>query len=196
MKIRQLVLIVILILSLISFLAPSLFAAEIKQDGKMGDFDENNAQIQAIYSIPAENPGILQTNPFYFVKEWRRGIHRVFIFNPIAKLQYDFQVSADKSAELKRLEEIGVVDGIKLRAALSNYADSLKFLAPRLRALDISGVSGKSQWTEILSDFTSQALKQEQLLEELKSRQAGLKTYVEATQAHLFQIVEVASARK
>jgi len=181
MQIKQLVLVIILILSLIGFLMPSIFAAEVKTDG----LGARDVSIEATNSIRVDNPGILQTNPFYFVKEWGRGIYRVFTFNPISKLQYDFQVVTDKAAELKRLEEIGVADKINLRAAVLNYSDSLKPLGARLRSADIKAA-------DILDDLISKTSKQEQLLEELKSRHSDLKSDIDTAKSYLDQILEVA----
>ncbi len=190
MKIKQVVLVIILILSLIGFLMPSLFAAEIQVEAS----GANNVVAESAFSIRADNPGILQTNPFYFVKEWKRGIARAFTFNPVSKLQYDLQVTIDKAAELKRLEEIGLADDDNLRHALSNYGNSLKALEVRLQSADVRGAD-TSRMNEFLSDLMSGVSKQVQFLEQLESQHPELGSDIESNQVYLDRILEAAIAK-
>ena len=184
MKIKQVVIVIILIASLIGSIIPALFAAEIPTS----DAHARAVSIESVSAIRADNPGILQTNPFYFVKEWSRGIHRVFAFSPVAKLQFDFKVATDKAAELKRLEEIGMADVDGLRAAISDYGDSLKPLSARLLSVDMSANS------EILAKLVLQTSTQANFLEELKSRHAELVIDIETAQSYL-RAIEEASTR-
>src|SRR3989338_4474120 len=49
--------------------------------------------------LGVDNPGMLPTNPFYFVKEWGRGIKMIFTFNKVSKAEYALKVVNQKAAE-------------------------------------------------------------------------------------------------
>jgi len=46
------------------------------------------------------DPGLLPTNPFYFLKEWGRGVRQLFAFNPIKKAELELRFTNEKAAEL------------------------------------------------------------------------------------------------
>lgn len=79
-------------------------------------------------SLGIENPGLLETNPFYFMKSWRRSTLRTFSFQPLKKAETELAIASEKIAELKRLTEIvadyneGLVSGM---AAYTTNVDQL-----------------------------------------------------------------------
>lgn len=51
-----------------------------------------------------DNVGLLPTNPFYFLKEWRRDIKGFFTVRPVKRAELELQVIREKSAEIKKLQ--------------------------------------------------------------------------------------------
>jgi hypothetical protein len=46
---------------------------------------------------------LLPGNPFYFLKEWRRGIQNFFTFNPVKKTELKLRFANEKMAEAKEM---------------------------------------------------------------------------------------------
>jgi tetratricopeptide (TPR) repeat protein len=82
-----------------------------------------------------ENPGILPTSPFYFLKEWRRGISRLFTFNPVAKAELELKFTNEKAAEFLAVTEKEPQNEKAIEKALANYQKSKERLAKRLESL-------------------------------------------------------------
>lgn len=51
------------------------------------------------------DPNILPDSPFYFLKEWGRGIQSLFTFNPVAKAKLREKFANEKLIELKKMVE-------------------------------------------------------------------------------------------
>lgn len=49
------------------------------------------------------NQGILPGSPFYFLKNWRRGIQDFFTFNPVKKAELKLKFANEKMAEVKEM---------------------------------------------------------------------------------------------
>jgi hypothetical protein len=82
-----------------------------------------------------KNPGILPTSPFYFLKEWRRGINRLFTFNPVAKAELELKFTNEKAAEFLAVAEKEPQNEKAIQKALSNYQKSRERLSQRLTSL-------------------------------------------------------------
>lgn len=92
------------------------------EEVKVGDF---------VSSLPHLLPG----NPFYFLKEWQRGLKQAFTFDAVKKTELELEFVNEKAAELKRLEEVAPEREEALRRALSNYEQSQDRLKSRLDSL-------------------------------------------------------------
>ena len=49
------------------------------------------------------DPGLLPTSPFYFLKEWRRGVQRIFTFNAVNKAELELKFANEKAAEAQEV---------------------------------------------------------------------------------------------
>lgn len=112
---KKLILIILLILALVITMVPALFAAEKP-------------------SISEEITGILPTSPFYFLKEFRRGVKRAFIANPASKAEYELHVASQKVAELKKLKELYPNDSGEIKTTILNYSENIKQSLEDLKA--------------------------------------------------------------
>lgn len=113
-----------------------------------------------------ESGGLLPSNPFYFLKEFGRGVRKLFVFNPVGKAELELNVLSEKAAELKKLDEIAPekVDG--LIAAAENYKRAAEELRARLESL--SETSENPNVDRLLSDLAQRSLRHQQLFDELQ----------------------------
>jgi hypothetical protein len=82
-----------------------------------------------------QNPGVLTTSPFYFLKEWRRGIMRFFTFDQVAKTELELKIANEKAAEFLAVAEREPQNEKAIERALANYQKSRERLAQRLTSL-------------------------------------------------------------
>lgn len=84
----------------------------------------------------AADPGVLPTNPFYFLKEWRRGISRLFTADPVAKAELELNILNEKAAEVLKVKE-ALPNNIKaIKGAIANYQKAQERLRSRLELLE------------------------------------------------------------
>jgi flagellin-specific chaperone FliS len=118
--------------------------------------------------LGVQDPGLLPTNPFYFLKEWRRSIRSFFVFNPIGKAELDLLVANQKAAELKKVQENLPDDERGISRALENYQKSQERLKLRLEALKETSQNPKVD--ELLNQLTERVVKHEKLFDELEKK--------------------------
>jgi hypothetical protein len=116
--------------------------------------------------LGVENPGILQTNPFYFMKTFRRTTLRAFKLSAVLKAEFELIVLNEKAAELKRLEEIIPDNSEALIKASNAYLESLDQLQPLL--MKIEGGSDDPEIDRLLWKLTDTGIKHIKLFDQLK----------------------------
>lgn len=100
-----------------------------------------NAENVAIADLGVSDPGLLPTNPFYFLKEFGRNVQRVFTFNAVSKAELELKIANEKAAEVKRIQEIVPNDNNAIIKGLENYKDAQENLKSRLESLNISSTT-------------------------------------------------------
>lgn len=70
--------------------------------------------------LEIKEPKLLPDSPFYFLKNWSRGIRSFFTFNPIAKAELKQKFANEKLIELKKLTE-RKKDAEIIKKATENY---------------------------------------------------------------------------
>jgi len=123
--------------------------------------------------LGVENPGILPTSPFYFVKEWRRGISLLFTFNPVAKAELELKIANEKAAEVLAVQEKEPEKAEALEKALANYQKSQEKLKARFEAL--KETSQNPNVDKLLDKFVVQAIKHTELFDELAQKNRIIK---------------------
>lgn len=126
------------------------------------------AQTSLEVNLGIEDPGLLPTNPFYFVKEWSRAARRLFTFDPIKKAELELKITNEKAAELKRIGETTPENVNALSRALENYREAQERLEIRITGLQ--DVSQNPNISRILVDLTDRAVRHEKLFSELSER--------------------------
>ena len=91
---------------------------------------ENAAQIVknqevTLKDLGVSDPGILPGNPFYFLKEWTRGVKQTFTFDSIKKSEVQLQIVNEQAAEIKKLKDLLPSSAKTLTKALDSYEKSL-----------------------------------------------------------------------
>jgi len=78
--------------------------------------------------------GLLPTSPFYFLKEWWRGLKVGWTKDPVKKSEIQLRILSEKMAEAEAIAQKAPKSEV-LEKAFSNYEDSMDKLKTRLEAL-------------------------------------------------------------
>jgi hypothetical protein len=115
----------------VSILAPeSVLAIKDK-----GGYDIVRFELNKRLLNQEKEPKLLPTGPFYFLKEWGRGIRMFFTFDPIAKAEFELKITNEKAAELAAIVEKEPQNEKAIEKALANYQKSRERLSQRLESL-------------------------------------------------------------
>jgi len=79
--------------------------------------------------------GTLPTSRWYFFKEWKRGITRIFTFGAIAKAELELKITNQKAAEIIEVEKVNPDDTKAIAKAIENYTKAQERLKARLAKL-------------------------------------------------------------
>lgn len=143
-----------------------------------------NEELVKLEDLGIENPGLLQTNPFYFMKNLRRSTQRAFKFGQMQRAELELNFLNEKAAELKRLEEVIPDNGEALVRALTLYQtnlEDLKYLLKNTNPKDVAGTS--DQFLNKLVDFGSKHIR---LFDQLKlNSDVRVKTKLDSLQSDL-----------
>ncbi len=129
----------------------------------------------------SKRPGILPTSPFYFLKEWRRGIIRSFVSkDALSEAVYELNVLDEKAAELRKVSELSPENDKAILEALESYKSSQSKLKETLKSIDKNAIKES---------------KKERLVEEIMKRVSEHETYLSSfskTYADHKELVDVA----
>lgn len=125
--------------SLIGGSADAAFAAVNKVDlaAQAAAIAQSAEQEETVTTedLGIKNPGLLPSSPFYFMKEWARGVKMTFTFNSVSKANLELQIANEKAAEAKKIQEIKPADSKAITNALENYKKSQERLKTRIESL-------------------------------------------------------------
>lgn len=139
------------------------------------------AQTDATAAVPVEqaetvttgdlglaNPGLLPTNPFYFLKEWGRGIRSFATFNSVAKAELELRFVNEKAAEVKKVEELKPAETEAISKALDNYQGSQQRLKIRLE--NLKETSQNPNVDRLLEQLADRTIKHEKVFDEIANK--------------------------
>lgn len=95
---------------------------------------------EVIRSLGVETTGILPSNPFYFFKEWGRGIRRALSFSPLKRAELQLDIANEQAAEIVKLVELNIEASDAYIRALENYDASLALFRERLAVLQSAAI--------------------------------------------------------
>ena len=137
------------------------------------DIDDTTTTEEIVEDIQGEDAhGILPTNPFYFFKEFSRGIRRFFIFNPVRRAEFELDVLEEKAEELEIVESLSPENINALNRAIENYDENVDRLRENLERL--SEESDNPNIDELLERLNERMDRHNELFDELIERHQDL----------------------
>lgn len=118
--------------------------------------------------LGVQEPGLLPTNPLYFLKEMGRGLQRAFTLNPVAKAELDLKIASEKAAEAKKVAEQDPDNAGGISRALINFENAQKRLRERLARLQET--SENPNVDALLDRIAERAVVHEKLLESIEAK--------------------------
>jgi hypothetical protein len=126
-----------------------------------------------------ESVGLLPGNPFYFLKEWMRGIQRSLISDPIEQVEFELKVTTEKGEELKKVSELNRQEITE--KAIQNYEEAMVNLKARFE--ELKSISNNPKINELLQKLAEQTEQHEQLFKDLSTKFEFLKGRFESIQS-------------
>lgn len=126
-------------------------------------------EIFGMLEVP--EPSLLPTNPFYFLKEWGRGVRLFFTADPVKKAELELRFADEKLAELEKLAVTKPDKPDALDEAFENYLAASDRLQQRLESL-----RGTNQNVDaLLEKLARRILDHSRLFEDFEGLLAGEK---------------------
>ena len=117
--------------------------------------------------LEIKEPGLLPDSPFYFVKNWWRGLQLAFTFDPVKKAQLREKFANEKLLELKKLAE-KKKDPKIIEKARRNYEKELEAL--KSGAKNLQKVKDKKKVEPFLDKFIRHQILHQKILEKLENQ--------------------------
>ena len=124
--------------------------------------------VEDVVEETASDAGILPTNPFYFIREWGRGLRRAFIFNPIKRAEFELRVTDEKASELEEVSELEGEDGEGIDRAARNYGEAVARLRARLERVEENSENPNVQ--KLLGNLADRTAEHRELITRLRTR--------------------------
>jgi len=174
-----------LLFTLVAVLLFSTSTFVFAQDDTVTDtsvLEEETAEISN-EDLEIEYAGILPTNPFYFFKEFTRGLQRLFILDKVKRAEFELKVVNEKAAEIGAIEDFGGGDDKDIEKALGHYTDGVNRL--RIRLEQLADDSENPNIDRLLDSLTDRSLRHYQLFDELRERHIALSDRIDDAQEKL-----------
>jgi hypothetical protein len=193
------IIIIVSLAVLFSVIFPLTFSfAQEEQTGKPTEEEiiaEVEKEITAEEEVNPEDleikePRLLPDSPFYFVKNWWRGLRLAFTFNPVKDAQLRAKFANEKLLELKKLAE-KKKDPKILEKARRNYEKEVEAL--QKAAEKLKTVKDKKAVESFLDKFIRHQILHQKLLEKLEKQvpEEAFEKIKKARERHLERFKDV-----
>lgn len=118
--------------------------------------------------VGIQNPGILPTSPFYFLKNWGRSIKRLITIDPVKKAELELDIANQQAAEIKKMEEVSPDRIASITKATQKYQDNMDRLKNKIEALKEDGKNPNID--KLIEKLADRSAKHQQLFEEMKNK--------------------------
>jgi ABC-type transporter Mla subunit MlaD len=118
-----------------------------------------------LHELGIEDPGRLPTSPFYFLKELRRALRRIFTFNAISKADLELEIVNEKAAEAKKVLDENLDNAEAVARALENYKRAQERLRARFESL--RETSENPNVERLLESLAERVVHHEKLFDEI-----------------------------
>lgn len=150
----------------------------------------------SVNDLGTSEPTLLPSSPFYFFKNWSRGIQKALTFNPVKKVELELRFADEKVVEAQKLAKTEPSKVEAIERAIENYRTSQLELKKRIGLL--KETSKNPRVDALLEKLADRTVKHDKLFGDIKEKfedKAGVKTKIEsATKAIEDSFVE--SAKK
>ncbi len=133
-----------------------------------GETRIERASGEDIRNLGVETTGILPSNPFYFFKEWGRGIRKALSFNTLSRAELQLDIANEQAAEIAKLQELDIKNPEAYSRAVISYDQSVVLAEARIEALKGTALSDRFALTVI-----DRALRHSDILDALYTRIAA-----------------------
>ena len=137
-------------------------------------FAEDSVETSADTVISAEDlevsePTLLPNNPFYFLKEWKRGIQSFFTFGGLKKAELKQQFANEKLMELEKLVKEGKVSSDVLERATEKYEKSMEKIESAVNKIEDTADENE-EINKFLEKFSNQQMLHQKVLQKLEGQ--------------------------
>jgi len=135
--------------------------------------------------LGVSEPKLLPDNPFYFLKNWARGIQNVLTFNPIKKAALRLKFANEKLMEAKKIVE-KTEDPEIIEKATENYQQEIEKIKNQVEKIK-EKAEENPQVESFLDKFIHQQTLHQKLLQKLENQvpAEALEKIKEARETHL-----------
>jgi len=115
-----------------------------------------------------EEPTLLPDSPFYFAKDWWRGINTFFTFDPVKKAEKQLKHTDERLIEAKKVAE-KTGDPELLARAMERHSRSVDKLARRIESFK-DRLDDNPELQNVVDKFTEKQLLHQRVIDELEGR--------------------------
>ena len=130
---------------------------------EMADIDEDISP----EDLGVSDPTILPNSPFYFLKNWGRGVRSFFTFGAVKKAELKLRFVNEKLIEARKMAFENVAEG-EILGALDSYSEELEKIREWVEEERISNEDPRID--HFLEKFVDGSLKQQKLLDKIESK--------------------------
>jgi len=152
---------------LATFLTVPAIARTLPDGGATSASDASTSMILST-DLGVGDVGTLPTSSFYFFKEWKRDISRMFTWNALSRVELELRITNEKAAESLKVEEKNPRDANALAIALKNYLGAEDLLQKRLTQM--KDTSENPDVEKLLKKVDAQTLQHALLLNQIAEK--------------------------
>jgi len=153
---------------LISFALLFAFGVILAQEGMPAAEEVNLDENIQPEDLEISEPKVLPDNPFYFLKNWARGIQSFFTFNPVAKAELRSKFANEKLMEAKKIVQKTEKPEI-INKAVENYQQEAEKIKNQVEKIK-EKVKESPQVESFLDKFIHQQTLHQKLLQKLETQ--------------------------
>src|SRR3989344_5959300 len=178
--------------SFVALGALTLFAMPVAAQEADGSLEEEiQAEVVTNEDLGVEDPGLLPTSRFYFLKNWGRGVQTFFSFGAEKKANLELKIANEKAAELKKVAEQSSTEATE--KALENYRRSQEIVKNRLESL--RETSENPNIDRLLGSISERIVLHEKLFDEIQKRHEEVGETVERVRERVRDTVAKAAEK-
>lgn len=142
--------------------------------------------------LGVSDPKLLPDNPFYFLKEWGRGIQSFFAFGQLKKAELEQKFANERLVEIQKLVDEGKISSDILEKATDKYEKTMEKIKERADKIK-ENASDSEEVNKFLEKFTNQQILHEKILQKLEEQvpEQVLEKIKEAREQHLERFKDV-----